>query len=258
MPSGVNALDLRNIIVELREILSLLLGLMPFSLGLGFVRLHQTILEGKIVKGSPATAPEKEANGKIAVAPPAPWANATPAGMVALAVACTGFFALLNGYLNNAHAIPLLGAWLLGGFVVQFTVAMIDFKGGNHTGGNTFLFFSAFFMLASGLEMIFKYNAIMAGDPLQSLLDGFVWCTLTVILWLWTPAFFAKFNLLSIIIVLLDIALPFVALNDLGVVTTVGPNIAAWAFLGAAAVAVYLGAATVVNDAMKKKVYPLP
>jgi hypothetical protein len=84
------------------------------------------------------------------------WANPTPAGLVALAIACFGFFALLTGLVTPA-ASPLLGCWLLGGFVVQVVVGIIDLKGGNTTGGNTFIFFSAFFMLVSGGEMIFKF-----------------------------------------------------------------------------------------------------
>ncbi len=101
--------------------------------------------------------------------------------------------------------MPLVGCWLLGGFVVQVIVGLLDLKGGNATGGNTFLFFSAFFMLVSGLEMLLKYNAIQAGTPLDGRIDGYVWSALTIVVWLWTPAFWSKFSLLSIIVVLLDI-----------------------------------------------------
>ena len=99
------------------------------------------------------------------------WANPTPAGLVALAVACFGFFALLTGNVTSA-AMPLLGFWLLGGFVIQIVVGVIDIKGGNSTGGNTFLFFSAFFMLVSGSEMIFKF--LMANNKviLDAHIDG--------------------------------------------------------------------------------------
>lgn len=191
---------------------------------------------------------------------PAPreWANPTPAGLVALAVACACFFALLTGGVS-ASAMPLIGCWLLGGFAVQIVVALLDLKGGNLTGGNTFLFFSAFFMLVSGLEMIFKYKAIVDGAPLDGRVDGYAWAVLTVVVWLWTPAFFAKFSLLSVIVALLDVALPFIALSDLGVLTQEWAHLlAAWALLAAGAVAVYLGAATIVNGAFKKTVYPLP
>lgn len=185
------------------------------------------------------------------------WANPTPAGLVALAAACVCFFAMLTGRVS-ASAMPLIGCWLLGGFVIQIVVALLDLKSGNLAGGNTFLFFSAFFMLVSGLEMLIKYNAIQAGAPLDGRIDGYVWAALTVVVWLWTPAFFAKFSLLSIIVLLLDVALPFIALTDLGTLPKSYAHISAWSLLGAAAVAIYLCSAIVVNWAFKKTIYPLP
>lgn len=184
------------------------------------------------------------------------WANPTPAGLVALAVACSCFFAMLNGYIDKS-AMPLIGCWLLGGFVIQLVVALLDLKGGNLTGGNTFLFFSAFFMLVSGLEMFLKYNA-MATVPLDSRIDGYAWAVLTVVVLLWTPAFCRTFSLLSVIVVLLDVALPFIALTDLKVLDHSFAQISAWALIAAAAVAVYFSAALVVNNAYGRTVYPLP
>jgi hypothetical protein len=185
------------------------------------------------------------------------WANPTAAGLVALAAACVCFFAFLTGRVSAA-AMPLIGCWLLGRFVIQFVVALLDLKGGNLAGGNTFLFFCAFFMLVSGLEMLLKYNAIKAGAPLDGRVDGYVWSALTIVVWLWTPAFCAKFSLLSIVVVLLDIALPFIALFDLGVLPLSYSQIPAWSLLAAGAVAVYLSSAIVVNGTFKKTIYPLP
>lgn len=185
------------------------------------------------------------------------WSNPTPAGLVALAVACACFFALLTGKVE-ASALPLIACWLIGGFVVQLIVALLDLKGGNNTGGNTFLFFSAFFMLTGGLEMLLKHRAILAGSPLDARIDGYAWLVLTVVLFLWTPAFLTKFSLLSVVVLLLDVALPFIALTDLGLIPKSFSHISAWALLAAGAVAVYLGAAIVVNSAYNKKIYPLP
>ncbi|MDR2036181.1 MAG: GPR1/FUN34/YaaH family transporter [Coriobacteriales bacterium] len=184
------------------------------------------------------------------------WANPTPAGLVALAVACFAFFALLSGKVE-ATAMPLVGCWLIGGFVVQLVVALMDLKGGNHAGGNTFLFFSAFFMLVGGLEMFLKYNGIAAGTPLDTRIDGYAWLVLTLVIYLWTPAFFKTFNILSLIVLALDVALPFVALVDLKILPANLTVIAAYALLTAGVLAIYLSAATVVNTAFGKKVYPV-
>ena len=195
--------------------------------------------------------------GAATVPPVKEWSNPTPAGLVALAVACVCFFALLTGKVSIS-AMPLIGCWLLGGFAVQIVVALLDLKSGNTTGGNTFLYFSAFFMLVSGLEMLLKYNAITAGNPLDGRVDGYAWMLLTFVVWLWTPAFFTKFSLLSVIVILLDAALPFIALNDLRVLPPSLVFIPAWLLLGCAVIAVYLCSATIVNNAFKKTIYPLP
>lgn len=185
------------------------------------------------------------------------WANPTPAGLVALAVACACFFALLTGRVESS-ALPLIACWLLGGFVVQLIVGILDLKRQNDTGGNTFLFFSAFFMLVGGLEMLLKYDAITAGIPLDSRIDGYAWSVLAIILLLWTPAFFKSFSLLSVIVILLDVALPFIALTDLGLLAKGFEQISAWALLASGVVAVYLCSAQVVNQAYGRVVYPLP
>ncbi len=185
------------------------------------------------------------------------WSNPTAAGLVALAVACACFFAYLNGYIETS-AMPLIGCWLLGGFVIQIVVGLLDLKGGNHAGGNTFLFFSSFFMLVGGLEMLIKYNAISAGAPLDARVDGYAWSILTIVVLLWTPAFFKKFSLLSVVVLFLNIALPFISLLDLQLIGSEFAFIPAWSLLIAGLVAVYMSAAIVVNTAFGKKIYPMP
>jgi succinate-acetate transporter protein len=182
------------------------------------------------------------------------WANPTPAGLVALAVACFCFFALLNGYVEKT-AMPLIGCWLIGGFVIQVIVGVLDLKGRNHAGGNTFLFFSAFFMLAAGLEMFVKSTMIADAS-----IDGFVWVALTMVIWMWAPAFCRPFGLLSIIVLALGIALPFLALLDLKLIPSLSASFAfcaAYALLFAALVAIYLCSALVVNTAYGREVYPV-
>lgn len=185
------------------------------------------------------------------------WSNPTPAGLVALAIACFCFFALLTGKVTH-DSLPLLGCWLLGGFVVQFVVALLDLKGGNNTGGNTFLFFGAFFMLVGGIEMIMKFNMVNKGIVFDSHIDGWAWLVLTSSLILWTPAFFKSTRLLTIVVLALDVSLPFVTLMDLGVLPKTYSFIPGWGLLFAGIVAIYLSAAIVVNTAFDRKVYPLP
>lgn len=198
-------------------------------------------------------------NNQNATPNPAPkkWADATPAGLVALAVACACFFAMLNGYVKKPDALPIIGCWLLGGFVVQLLVALTDLKEGKHAGGNTFTYFSAFFMLVSGIEMFVKYKLGAAAD---TRVDGYAWVVLTLVTWAWTPAFFKKINLLSFIIIAIDIALPFVALGDFKLLPANAAEgllqISAWAFFTAGLIAVYLSAALVVNTAHDKKIFP--
>jgi succinate-acetate transporter protein len=181
------------------------------------------------------------------------WANPTPAGLVALAVAGFGFFAFLNGHVDQALAMPLLGCWLIGGFVVQIIVGVIDLKGGNQTGGDTFLFFSAFFMLATGMLMFVKYFAEIE----YSVLDGFVWLALTGVLILWLPAFCKPFGLLSLIVIAVVIAAPVIAFVDLGWIDAGFVHIAGYALLAAGILAIYYSAAIIVNSVYGREVYPL-
>jgi succinate-acetate transporter protein len=186
-----------------------------------------------------------------------PWANPSPAGLVALAVAAFCFFAMLTGRVSS-EALPLIGAWLLGGFVIQFIVGLVDLKSGNHTGGNTFLFFCAFFMLTSAIGMFVKYSAAQAGVVLDTRADGYAWLALTLVTWMWTPAFWHKFSMLSIIVVFLDIALPFISLTDLALIPKAWAQVAAWALLLAGIASIYAASAMVVNTACGRQIYPLP
>ena len=184
------------------------------------------------------------------------WSNPTPAGLVALSVACFCFFAMLTNAVDKT-SLPLIGCWLIGGFVIQLVVGLLDLKSGNHAGGNTFLFFSAFFMLVGGMEMFIKYHAMTTGAVLDARIDGYAWLALTLVVLLWTPAFLKSFSFLSLIILALDVALPFITLIDLKLIPADLAVVPAYALLFAALCAIYLGAAQIVNSAFGKTVYPL-
>jgi succinate-acetate transporter protein len=191
------------------------------------------------------------------------WANPTPAGLVALAVACFCFFAMLNSNITGVAVpglLPLLGCILLGGFVVQLVVALLDLKSGALPGGNTFLFFSAYFMLASGLEMFVKYFAATGMWPVaaDSTIDGWLWACLGIAIILWTPAFFKSPAILFVMVVLLDFAVPLVALNDFGIAKTFCGPAAGWVLLVIGCLGLYLSAALLVNGTYGKTVFPNP
>ncbi len=188
---------------------------------------------------------------------PSAWANPTPAGLVALAVACFAFFALLTGQVEKT-ALPLMGCFLIGGFFIQIVVALLDLKSGNLAGGNTFLYFSAYFMLVSGGEMFLKYFT----QGLDTRIDGWCWLALALVVALWTPAFFKSPALLFFIVLGLNVAVPCIVIADLKLfapeVSSVFSHIAGIALLVCGLMGIYLSAALVVNGTYGRKVLPNP
>lgn len=190
------------------------------------------------------------------------WANPTPAGLVGLAVACFCFFPYLTGLVGKVpgevNAMPLMAAWLLGGFIIQVIVALLDLKSGNTAGGNTFLFFSAFFMLAGAIEFLFKSFA----PGLDTRIDGYAWLVLSITIWLWAPAFYKGSSLLFLIVATLCLACPMIAVVDLQILpagaAVVCANIAAYALLTGGIIGIYLAAVLVVNGTYGREVYPNP
>ena len=87
------------------------------------------------------------------------FASPGPGGLAALAVACFGFGAVFLGKVDIS-GFPLLAAWLVGGCLVQYTTAVMELKDHNIVGGNVFLFFSAFFMLAAALSVFSKWYLV--------------------------------------------------------------------------------------------------
>jgi succinate-acetate transporter protein len=185
------------------------------------------------------------------------FANPTPAGLIALAVACFCFFASLSGLVESSASI-LLGIWLLGGFVVQIVVALIDLKNNNTSGGNAFLYFSAFFMLVSGTEMIVKFILANQGIAVDTTIDGWAWLALTLGTYLLTPAFFKAPLPLTLVVLFLDIALPFITLMDMHVLSHDIAIIPGVSLLCAGLSALYLSGAIVVNTAFGRNVMPVP
>ncbi|MDD2620846.1 MAG: GPR1/FUN34/YaaH family transporter [Syntrophomonadaceae bacterium] len=187
------------------------------------------------------------------------WANPAPAGLVALAIACFTFYCILTGKVGHT-AIPLLACWLLGGFVVQFTVAIIELKEGALLGGNVFLFFSGFFMLAGAAEFIVKaYFGTVHGAPIDTHIDGYAWIVLVTSLILWTPAYMKTGPaLLSIAVILLDFACVIVAGTDGGWMAKTWSPMAGNLLGAAGCLAIYIAAAIQLNTAFGRTILPMP
>lgn len=184
------------------------------------------------------------------------WANPGPAGLVALAVACYTFGALYTGRVAGS-SLPLIGLWLLGGFVIQFTVAVIELRENTILGGNVFLFFSAFFMFVTGLECLFKFWMSVKGIPLDATIDGYAWVVLAVSLLLWTPGYFKAPLVMGLIVLSLDVAVPIIALKDLKILGSGGAFIAGIFLFISGTLAIYMAAGVILNSVFGKQVLPL-
>lgn len=188
-------------------------------------------------------------------APGHDFANPGPAGLVALAMACFTFGAIHTHQVDHS-AIPLLGIWLIGGFVVQVIVGIIELKEGNILGGNIFTFFSAFFMLVTGLELIFKFFAGVNGWKIDARIDGWAWMALAIALLAWTPGYFkAPLSLLAVVLAL-DVAVPLVALMDLKWLPSSLTKVSGTALFIAGAFGLYTATAVVLNTVYGRTLIP--
>lgn len=183
------------------------------------------------------------------------WANPAPAGLVALAVACFVFMAIQLGYVKSS-ASGLLGIWLIGGFVVQVIVGVIELREGNSTAGNVFTYFSAYFMLAVGLGLIFKFLAQANGWEVDTRIDGWAWLPLSAGLTLWTPAYFKSPKTLLAVVVCLLPALWVVTFTDMGVWSKDVLPVSAWFLCASGSFALYTSAAMVINTAYGRAIVP--
>ncbi|ABO50311.1 conserved hypothetical protein [Desulforamulus reducens MI-1] len=182
--------------------------------------------------------------------------NPGPAGLVALAMACFTFYAIHTGKVDGSAA-PLLGIWLIGGFVIQVIVGVMEINHGNVLGGNVFTFFSAFFMLVTGLELIFKFFAAQNGWTIDSRIDGWAWLALAIALLTWTPGYLKSPLSLFCAVLALDVAVPVVALMDLEVLGHEW-HVISGNFLGLGGIfGLYTAWGIVLNSVFEKTIIPL-
>lgn len=186
------------------------------------------------------------------------FATPGPAGLGALAVACFGFGAVFLGKVGLG-GLPILAAWLIGGGIVQFTVAVMELKDHNLTGGNVFLFFSAFFMFGAALSVTAKFFMIVNDIKPLSVVEGWTWMAGAAFLTAATPAYMKGTKLLFVIVVLLDIALWIIVTLDLGIADpAVWKPVVAYLLIASGWLGVYGVAAIMTNTAFGKSIIPIP
>ena len=186
------------------------------------------------------------------------FASPSPAGLAALAVACFGFAAVFLGKVGLG-GLPLLAAWLIGGFVVQITTAVIELKDHNIAGGNVFLFFAAFFMLAAALSVFAKFMLHVYGMKPQAYVEGWCWLAGAAFLTAVTPAYLKGSKIFFLAVVMADIVLWILCFLDLGLADPkLFKPIAAYLLIAIGVIGIYLAGATVCNTVFGKSIYPVP
>lgn len=191
--------------------------------------------------------------------PPVPeYANPMPAGLAALAMACFGFYALFTGKVSPSSA-PILACWLVGGFVIQLVVALIEYKEKSLGGSNLFLVFANVFMLIGALSAATKTILRYHGIPFDPTIEGWMWIPVGVWVIMVTLSFLRAPKLLFIMGVFLCISVPFLILFEIGVQgdRALWASIAGHCVLIAAIIATYLGGAMVINGVYGKQILPM-
>ena len=181
-----------------------------------------------------------------------------PAGLGALAVACFGFGAVFTGKVTLG-GLPLLAAWLIGGGVVQYTVAVMELKDHNMTGGNVFLFFAAFFMFGAALSVLAKYlmlSGMIGNVKPDSMVEGFCWMAGASFLTAVTPAYAKSPLPLFVLVLLLDVALWLIVGLDMGLLGAGLKPIVGYLLYASGWVGIYLVAAIVNNHVFGRMVIP--
>lgn len=187
------------------------------------------------------------------------FASPAPAGLAALAVACFGFGAVFLGKVVP-EGFPLLAAWLVGGGIVQYSTAVIELKDHNITGGNVFLFFSAFFMFAAALSVFAKFMMIKFGMKPASYIEGWCWMAGAAFLTIVTPAYLKGNKIIFLLVCILDVVLWCIVCLDLGIATdpVLFKSIVAWGLIASGWMGIYISGAVLVNTVFGRPVIPLP
>lgn len=182
-----------------------------------------------------------------------------PAGLGALAVACFGFAAVFLGQVKIG-GLPILAAWLVGGGIVQVIVAIIELKDKNFTGGNVFLFFSAFFMFGAALSTLAKFlmlSGIIPNIPPDPVVEGYCWMAGAAFLTILTPCYLKSPLPLFLIVVIVDVVLWLIVGLDLGILGSEYRSAVGYLLLATGWIAIYFVGAVGISQVFGRQVLPL-
>lgn len=188
------------------------------------------------------------------------WANPMPAGLTALTIAVFIFYAMFTGKVNMGLSYGIAGIWLIGGFFVQIVVGVIELKLGSSSGGNTFTWFSAYFMLVTGSVWLFEYFGHIYGWKFDAHIAGWTWLAMSIVLWLQWPAFAKTMPLtVFLLITVMNLSLPMIVGLNLGLLdpkvwAPVAGNMAGISGLFGA----YSAAAVMNNTVYGRQILPFP
>jgi uncharacterized protein len=118
---------------------------------------------------------------------------------------------------------------------------------GDLAGGNTFLYFSAFFALGSGLCWLGQFFADLYGWAYDMRILGWEWLILATVLTLTTPAF-KRPRTVFVSICVVDIALYISALMYLGLLGAMAATIGGILYFVAGVLAFYTAAAVILSS----------
>lgn len=185
------------------------------------------------------------------------FATPGPASLGAFAVAVFGFGAVFLGQVGLT-GLPLLAAWLVGGFIIQIVAGVMELKDHNITGGNVFLYFAGFFMLAAALSTIAKFLMLTHGMKPDPTVEGWLWLAGTGFLVAMTPNYAKSNFFLFLVVVMADVALLLIALLDLGIIGAMYKSVVGYLLIACGVLAIYLIAAVATNTLYGKAVFYVP
>lgn len=185
------------------------------------------------------------------------FSNPGPQALIALAISCFIFFAILTGKVG-VDSYLVVAAWLFGGFVCQFTAGIIDLKDKNLLGGNIMLIFSSFFMLVGALEHAAEFICHATGVAWSAAPSPYAFLVLCIILTAATPAYLTGIPVMFMALVTADVSLWSLTLMKFGVFSPAfALPVGAYGLLLLGCLGTYMAAAIILNDTFQKVILPL-